>query len=296
MTVDVEDYFHVEAFAKVVSRDRWDDFPLRVEASTLRILDLFDRHGVKGTFFVLGWVAKKLPRLVGEISRRGHEIGCHSFWHRLIYNLKPEEFRSDLREATKVIEDAAQTKLRGFRAPSYSVTKRSLWALDVLAEEGYTYDSSIFPIRHDIYGFPEFPRFPVKVELGSGSTITEFPPSTVHVLGRNLPGPGGGYLRIFPLRYALWALGRIQSVDCKPGTVYIHPWEVDPEQPRIRSPLKSRLRHYTNLRRTEARLDRILASFPFAPMASVLEAHPPEATSSLSELKARYAVEAVPTH
>ncbi len=291
MTVDVEDYFHVEAFAKVVRRDRWDEYPLRVEASTLRILDLFDKHQVKAPYFVLGWVARKLPRIVCEIARRGHEVGCHSFWHRLVYGLTPEEFRSDLREATKTIEDVAQRGLRGFRAPSYSVTKRSLWALEILAEEGYTYDSSIFPIRHDIYGFPEFPRFPVRVELAGSGSITEFPPSTVRVLGRNLPGPGGGYLRIFPLRYALWALGRIQSCDSKPGTVYLHPWEVDPAQPRIQAPLKSRLRHYTNLRRTESRLDSILESFPFAPMARVLEQHPPEASCSLSDLKARYPTE-----
>ncbi len=292
LTVDVEDYFHVEAFAKLIGRDRWDGYPLRVESSTMRILDLFDRHGVKATFFVLGWVARKTPRLVSEIARRGHEIGCHSFWHRLVYGLSPEDFRSDLREATRTIEDAAQVKLRGHRAPSYSITRQSLWALDVLAEEGYAYDSSIFPIRHDIYGFPEFPRFPVKVRLrGGAATITEFPPSTVRILGRNLPGPGGGYLRIFPLAYARWALRRLEKRDRKLGTVYVHPWEVDPDQPRMNGPLRSRLRHYTNLKRTQARLDRLLGEFRFAPMGKVLEDRPPEeewmAPEAVSELGAQ---------
>jgi polysaccharide deacetylase family protein (PEP-CTERM system associated) len=284
MTVDVEDYFHVEAFAKVISRERWDGFELRVEESTRRILDIFDRHAVKATFFTLGWVARKKPRLVAEIARRGHEIGCHSFWHRLVYNLSAAEFRSDLRDATRALEDAAQVKPRGYRAPSYSITKRSLWALEILAEEGYAYDSSIFPIRHDIYGYPGFPRFPVKVDLKSaGASIAEFPPSTVSVLGKNLPGPGGGYLRIFPLRYALWALRRIGGKDRMPASVYLHPWEVDPDQPRMAGPLRSRLRHYTGLRNTAARLDTILAEFRFAPMAQVLAEHPPERAWALDE-------------
>lgn len=284
LTVDVEDYFHVEAFAKVIGRDRWDSFEPRVEQNTIRILDIFDAHGVKATFFTLGWVAQKKPRLVSEIARRGHEIACHSFWHRLVYTLSPEEFRADLRDATRALEDAAQVKLRGYRAPSYSITKRSLWALEALAEEGYEYDSSIFPIRHDIYGLPDFPRFPVSVcRKGGGRSITEFPPSTVNVFGKNLPGPGGGYLRIFPLCYALWALRRIERRDRKPGAVYLHPWEVDPDQPRMSAPLRSRLRHYTGLRHTVARLETILRAFRFAPMARVLEEHPPEGTWSLEE-------------
>jgi|RhiMethySRZTD1v2_1073278.scaffolds.fasta_scaffold29682_3 polysaccharide deacetylase family protein (PEP-CTERM system associated) len=284
LTVDVEDYFHVEAFAGVVPRDRWDSYPLRVVENTRRVLDLFDRHGVKGTFFVLGWVARKAPEIVRDIARRGHEVGCHSFWHRRIYRLSPEEFRADLREATKVIEDAAQTRLRGHRAPSYSVTKDSLWALQVLAEEGYAYDSSIFPIRHDIYGMPDFPRSVVRVELDGGASIVEFPPSTVRIFGRNLPGPGGGYLRIFPLAYARWALRRIAARDGMPGTVYIHPWEVDPGQPRIAGPLRSRLRHYTNLARTQGRLEKLLEEFPFEPMGSVLAAYPPARTVRRADL------------
>jgi len=303
MTIDVEDYFHVEAFSKQVGRERWDDYPLRVESNTRCLLDLLDRHDVKATFFVLGWVARKAPRLIAEIAHRGHEIACHSLWHRLVYNLTPEEFRADLREATSIIEDAAQTKLLGYRAPTYSITKQSLWALEILAEEGYTFDSSIFPIRHDLYGYPEFVRFPVQVQCGhsngatepatadgtasakkTATTITEFTASTVNVLGKNLPGPGGGYLRIFPLRYALWALSRIGN-EGKPATVYLHPWEVDPEQPRIPAPVRSRMRHYTGLGATARRLEKLLATFRFAPMGRVLEQHPPTQTCSLAELK-----------
>ncbi|MBI4605978.1 MAG: DUF3473 domain-containing protein [Planctomycetes bacterium] len=285
MTVDVEDYFHVEAFARVVRREDWDRYPLRVEESTRRLLDLLDRHAVKATFFVLGWIARKAPRLVAEIRRRGHELGCHSFWHRLVYTLSPEELRSDLREATRTIEDAGQVKLRGHRAPSFSVTEKSLWALEVLAEEGYEYDSSVFPIRHDVYGIPAFPRFPVRLEVGGGArSIVEFPASTVRLLGANLPGPGGGYLRILPLRYSLWALRRIVETEERPAAVYVHPWELDPGQPRLRGPLASRLRHYTGLSRAEGRLERLLSAFPFAPMGEVLltahiEAHPPSGRS-----------------
>jgi polysaccharide deacetylase family protein (PEP-CTERM system associated) len=286
LTVDVEDYFHVEAFSSTVPRTSWDGFHLRVEESTRRILDLFDRHGVKATFFVLGWVARKRPRLVAEIAGRGHEIGCHSFWHRLVYRLTPEEFRADLREATCAIEDAAGMKLRGYRAPTYSITACSLWALEILAEEGYAYDSSIFPVRHDVYGMPSFPRLPTELNLGQRRTIIEFPPSTVRVFGLNLPGPGGGYLRILPFWYSLWALGRIRRERTMPGAVYVHPWELDPEQPRVAAPLRSRLRHYTGLRRTARRLESLLRRFRFAPMGQVLQSNPPEKRLSLQDLEA----------
>ena len=290
MTVDVEDYFHVEAFRRDVSRERWDEYPLRVERNTHRLLDLFDEFDVKATFFTLGWVARKCPRLVEEIVRRGHELACHSYWHRLVYKLDPEEFRRDTEEATRALEDAGQTKLRGYRSPSFSITKRSLWALEVLAACGYRYDSSIFPVRHDVYGFPEFPRFPVSVEWSEGASersaqdatrdatasgIIEFPPCTVRLFGRNLPGPGGGYLRLFPLRYSLWALKRLESRDGRPGTIYLHPWEIDPEQPRLEGRLKSRLRHYTGLARTEVRLRTLMRRFRFAPMGKILEQYPP---------------------
>jgi len=286
LTVDVEDYFHVEAFSGQVARETWDQYPLRVVENTWRVLDLLDSHAAKATFFVLGWVARKVPRVVSEIARRGHEVGCHSFWHRLVYKLTPEEFRSDLREATRAIEDAAQVKLKGHRAPTYSITPSSAWALDILADEGYAYDSSIFPIRHDIYGFPAFPRFPVTVDLsekpgqagGNGSaptrSIVEFPASTVKILGKNIPGPGGGYLRILPLRYAHWALRRIGGREKMPASVYFHPWEIDPDQPRLGGPFRSQIRHYTRLRDTARRLETLLQAFRFAPMSRVLEMMP----------------------
>ena len=294
MTVDVEDYFHVQAFSREVRRERWDEYPLRVETNTHRLLDLFDEFDVKATFFTLGWVARKCPRLVEEIVRRGHELACHSYWHRLVYDLEPDEFRRDTEEATRALEDAGQTKLRGYRSPSFSITKRSLWALEVLAECGYHYDSSIFPVRHDVYGFPEFPRFPVSVEWSepgaseppasdatpdaTSSGIVEFPPCTIRVFGTNLPGPGGGYLRLLPLRYSLWALKRLETRDGRPGTIYLHPWEIDPEQPRLEGRLKSRLRHYTGLARTEARLRTLMRRFRFAPMGKILEQSPPDGT------------------
>jgi polysaccharide deacetylase family protein (PEP-CTERM system associated) len=286
LTVDVEDYFHVEAFSSRVDRSSWDDFPPRVEENTSRLLDLFDRHGARGTFFILGWVARKQPRLVAGIAARGHEIACHSFWHRLVHRLTPEEFRADLRDATRAIEDAAGTRLRGYRAPTYSITMESLWALEILAEEGYAFDSSIFPVRHDVYGMPSFPRAPVELDLGSGGTIVEFPPSTVRVLGVNFPGPGGGYLRILPFAYSRWAFRRIVREGKIPGVVYIHPWEIDADQPRIPAPLRSRLRHYTGLRRTEERLSWLLERFRFAPMSQVLAERAPQARLTLGDLRA----------
>ena len=214
--------------------------------------------------------------------RRGHELACHSYWHRLVYDLEPDEFRRDTEEATRALEDAGQTMLRGYRSPCFSITKRSMWALEVLAECGYRYDSSIFPVRHDVYGFPTFPRFPVSVEWSEGgsapdatsSGIVEFPPCTVRLFGANLPGPGGGYLRLFPLRYSVWALRRLETRDGRPGTIYIHPWEIDPEQPRLAGRLKSRFRHYTGLARTEARLRTLMRRFRFAPMGKILEQYP----------------------
>ena len=279
LTVDVEDFFHVEAFRKQIDQDRWGEYPLRVVDSTKRVLDLFDAQQVKATFFTLGWVARQAPSLVREIVDRGHELACHSYWHRLVYGLDPEEFRRDTREAVAALQDAAGVRVRGYRSPSYSITKRSLWALEILAEEGFAYDSSIFPIRHDTYGMPEFPRFPVRVAFGGAEPeFIEFPPSTTVFAGSNLPGPGGGYLRIFPRWYAAWALRRIERRDRRPATVYFHPWEIDPDQPRLSGPLKSRLRHYTGLRSMEKRLTSLLKQFSFAPMGDVLAHNPPTET------------------
>ena len=258
LSVDVEDYFQVEAFSRVVPRSEWDQWPSRVIRNTQRCLDLCDEFGTKGTYFVLGWVAHKFPGLVREIHDRGHEIACHSFWHRPIFSLTPEAFRQDLREARNAIEQACGERVHGYRAPTWSITRKSLWALDILAEEGFTYDSSVFPIRHDIYGYPGAKRVPHEIETTDGRKLLEYPPVTVRVLGRTLPAAGGGYLRIFPLAYTRWALRRLAEEDGRAVVVYFHPWELDPEQPRIAGPLKSRFRQYTNLGRMESHLRDLL--------------------------------------
>lgn len=262
LSVDVEDYFHVEAFSQVVRQDQWSEFPSRVEANTHRILDLFDECQVKGTFFILGWVAHRFPHLVKQIVDRGHEPACHSYWHRLIYNLSPEEFRADTLRAKACIEQAGGQQVSGYRAPSFSIVERSLWALEILAEAGFRYDSSVFPVKHDTYGIPDAPRSPYPVMTPSG-TIMECPMTTFRLPGSpNLPVGGGGYLRILPEWYTRLGLARARQENI-PLICYIHPWEVDPEQPRIAAPLKSRLRHYTNLGKTCARLKHLIESARF---------------------------------
>jgi polysaccharide deacetylase family protein (PEP-CTERM system associated) len=265
-SVDVEDYFQVEAFSDVVSRDAWSARTLRVEANTHRILDLLDNHKTEATFFVLGWVAERLPGLVREIAARGHELACHSYWHRLIYKLTPEEFREDTRRAKDIIEQAAGVPIFGYRAPSYSITAASMWALEALVEAGFTYDSSIFPIRHDVYGIPEAPRAPFRVQTAAGPLV-EFPITTFRFSrGPNLPVGGGGYLRLLPFWYTRLGFRRAKA-DNLPLIAYVHPWEVDPDQPRIAGRARSRLRHYTNLDRTYARLDGLLRLGKFTSFA-----------------------------
>lgn len=257
ISVDVEDYFHVEAFSHVVSRDSWEQYPSRVEQNTRVLLDLFDEAGVQGTFFILGWVAERHRRLVREIADRGHEIGSHSYWHRLIYNLTPDEFRADTIRARDCIEQAAGQPILGYRAPSFSIISKSAWALDILSETGIRYDSSVFPMRHDTYGVPEAPRGPFQVMTSSGP-ILEFPMATFRIgQSPNFPVGGGGYLRMLPFWYTRFGVTSM----CKEGLPvisYIHPWEVDPEQPRIAAPLKSKIRHYTNLSKTSDRLKALL--------------------------------------
>ena len=263
ISVDVEDYFHVEAFSDIVDRKNWDQYPSRVEANTKRILDLLDESGVKGTFFVLGWVAERYPNLVREIVSRGHELACHFYWHRLIFNLEPKEFREDTLRAKAVLEQAAGLPVYGYRAPSFSIVTSSLWALEILAESGFTYDSSIYPIHHDTYGIPSAPRAPFRIDTPAGP-IMEYPMSTFRMLGKhNLPVGGGGYLRMLPFWYTKLGCRRLQS-EKVPLVVYIHPWEIDPDQPRLPGRRKSVLRHYTNLKKTAGRLRRLLQSGQFA--------------------------------
>lgn len=262
ISVDVEDYFQVEAFSKVVGRESWDSYPCRVEANNHRLLDLFDETGVKGTFFILGWVAERYPQLVREITKRGHEPACHSYWHNLIYDLTPAAFRADTIRAKTVIEQACGLPIHGYRAPSFSVVARSSWAFDVLAETGFRYDSSVFPVKHDTYGIPGAPRLPFKVKTESG-TIVEFPMTTFRLgVGGNMPLGGGGYLRILPDWYTRLGV-RKAAAEGVPIVCYLHPWEVDPEQPRIAAKFKSRLRHYTNLEKMEDRLRRLISLVDF---------------------------------
>lgn len=256
VSVDVEDYFHAEVFSGVVDRSRWDSYVSRVEGNTRRLLELLGNLDLHGTFFVLGWVAERFPGLVREIAAGGHELACHSYWHRLIYKLDPAEFREDTRRAKDVIEQAAGQPVYGYRAPTYSVVDRSVWALEILVELEFTYDSSIYPIRHDRYGMPGAPRSPFRFQTPSGP-ITEFPITTFRLAGHNMPVGGGGYLRLLPRFYTRMGLKRVQK-EGVPVVIYIHPWEVDPEQPTLPLSLKSRLRHYTNLSRTFDRFQSVL--------------------------------------
>lgn len=275
MTIDVEDYFHVTAFERHIKPDEWDSYPLRVEGNTLRILDMLDEFALRATFFVLGWVAERLPSLVKEIHRRGHEIACHGYAHQLVYRLSPEEFRKDVSKAKSILENLCGERVNGYRAPSYSIMTRSLWALDVLVEEGFSYDSSIFPISHDVYGIPGGKRFPHEISTHSGR-IREFPISTYPLkIGgwqAQLPIAGGGYLRLFPAQLVARAIKSINSKENQPVIIYFHPWEIDPEQPRIRAGFKSCFRHYLNIERMELKIRHLLNSFRFSSAQAVLSA------------------------
>lgn len=267
LTIDVEDYFHASALATVAPRAQWDTLPSRVSANTRRLLDLMDDAGVKSTCFVLGWVARHDPALVREIAARGHEVSSHGFWHQLIYDQTPDEFRADVRDARALLQDLSGQPVLGYRAPSFSVVERSLWALDVLVEEGYTYDASIFPIHHDRYGIPDAPRA-IHVRQTSAGPITEVPSSTVRV-GKNLPTAGGGYFRLLPYAWTRWGIGRVNA-EGMPAIFYLHPWEIDPGQPVMPVSTLTRVRHYRNLDRCEARLTRMLRDFSFAPLRDIV--------------------------
>lgn len=270
LSVDVEDYYQVEAFASNIPLSRWPEFQPRVRENTSRVLELFARHRVKATFFVLGWIAERNGSLIREIADAGHEMASHGYDHRRVTFLNHDEFRADVRRSRQVIEDACGIKVNGYRAPTFSITPQNLWALEVLAEEGFLYDSSIFPIRHDHYGIPNAPRFGHRRELGRGMSIFEFPISTVRIAGINLPATGGGYLRLLPMAYMRWAIGRIHDHDRQSAILYFHPWELDPAQPRLEGGWKSRFRHYTNLNKTASRLAELLSNGHFEPMINLL--------------------------
>jgi len=276
-TVDVEDYYMVSGFEKQIPRARWGEFESRVVPNTKRILRLLDRHNVKATFFILGWVARHQPDLVREIQASGHEIASHGYWHHLVYRQTPEEFRNDLRTSREVIEDAIDQPINIYRAPSFSITEKSRWALDILTEEGFRIDSSIFPIHHDRYGMADAEPGIHQIATPSGP-LWEFPPSVVSWKGVNLPVGGGGYFRLYPLKLTIRWLQKINRDRQRPFIFYIHPWEVDPDQPRIQNGSRlSRLRHYVNLSRTERRLETILENFQFAPAGNVVPQQWPSA-------------------
>ena len=262
MSVDVEDYFQVEAFAGSVSRESWDQWPSRVVNNTRRILEMFAHYQIRATFFFLGWVAHRFPGLVREVHNAGHELACHSYWHRPVYKLTADEFRKDTRMAVDALQQAAGARILGYRAPTWSITKQCAWALDILAQEGFAYDSSIYPIQHDLHGTPDGHRFAYTHLCEGGGKLIEFPPTTLRLGGVNFPAAGGGYLRIFPLAYTRWAFRHVEA-QRQPVVVYIHPWELDPEQPRVAAKLRSRVRHYTNLHRTEHRLRALLQEYCF---------------------------------
>jgi len=269
MSVDVEDYFQVSAFDGVVSRQSWAERESRVVVNTERLLGLFDEAGVRATFFVLGWVAERHPDLVRRIVALGHELASHGYLHQLVYDLSREEFRDDVRRAKALLESTSGVPVLGYRAPSYSIVERSLWALDVLIEEGFAYDSSIFPIHHDRYGIPDAPRH-AHVRSSEAGSILEAPGSTVRCGGVNIPVGGGGYFRLLPYSVTRWGFSRINDIEHRPAIFYLHPWEVDPEQPRIEVGAISRIRHYRNLHKTASRLRTLMSEFAFSTMADVL--------------------------
>jgi polysaccharide deacetylase family protein (PEP-CTERM system associated) len=258
LSFDVEDYFHVSNFENIVSFDDWGKFESRVETNTHKILDVLGERGIAATFFVLGWVAEKFPHLVRAIADGGHEVGTHSYRHRLIYTLDPKEFRSDLRQSIDLVEQASGQKVLGHRAPSFSITEQSLWAIDVMMQEGLRYDSSVFPIHHHRYGIPSAPRAPYEIRPG----FWEFPIATAKLGKTNLPVAGGGYFRLYPYAITRWGM-RQMNTDKLPVMVYLHPWEFDPDQPRLNASMQARFRHYNNLGKTTARLRRLCQEFQF---------------------------------
>ncbi|MFM7066062.1 MAG: XrtA system polysaccharide deacetylase [Gammaproteobacteria bacterium] len=259
LSCDVEDYFQVAAFDGVLSRGGWEHQPRRVDRNTHAVLDLFARCGVKGTFFTLGWVADRHPELIRRMAAEGHEVASHGYDHAKVTTLTPAQFRADIRRTKALLEDLSGQAVRGYRAPSYSIGRDNLWALDVLQEEGHLYSSSIYPIRHDHYGMPEAPRFAFRTRPEG---LLELPVTTVDVAGQHLPCGGGGYFRLLPYRLCRWALRRVNQHDRRAGIFYFHPWEIDPGQPRVAgAPLRSRLRHYVNLHSMARRLERLLRDF-----------------------------------
>jgi polysaccharide deacetylase family protein (PEP-CTERM system associated) len=265
LTIDVEDYFHVSAFASHVSREDWDRLPCRVERNVDAILGILDQHATHATFFMLGWVAERNPALVRRIVERGHELASHGYDHRRATEQSRDEFKQDITRSKKLLEDISGVPVHGYRAPSFSIGDGNLWALECLSEAGYRYSSSVYPIRHDHYGMLGAPRFAFTPQGCRG--LLELPLTTVRLFNQNMPAGGGGYFRLMPYSLSRWLLKRVNTVDRQPCIFYFHPWEIDPQQPRFRgASAKTRFRHYLNLHRTENRLRRLLADFAWDPI------------------------------
>ena len=272
LTIDVEDYFHVSAFEKNIAPATWEEFPQRALRNTHRVLDILDYWGLRGTFFVLGWVARRHPGLIKRIAAAGHEVACHGYAHQRITTMTRQAFEKDVTKARKLLQDLSGQPVDGYRAPSYTITAQTQWALEVLIDAGFTYDSSIFPIKHDLYGMPGAARFPHDIVCQNG-IIKEFPPTTISLnlsgWKVNLPVAGGGYLRLLPVKWISAAFSHLNQGG-NPCMLYFHPWEIDPNQPRIKSSFKSRFRHYLNLETTEGKLRSLFARHRFTSMRSVL--------------------------
>jgi len=273
LTVDVEDYFQVSALAPHIPRSEWERIPCRAERNVDVILDLLAQSGAQATFFTLGWIAERYPAIVRRIVGAGHELASHGYAHLRIHEQTREEFRQDIRRAKALLEDLGGAEVRGYRAPSFSVGRKTLWAFDCIAEAGYRYSSSVYPIRHDLYGMPEAPRFPYKAHDG----LLEIPVTTARLLNRNLPAGGGGYFRLLPYCVSRALIRRVNHAERRSAVFYIHPWELDPGQPRVPgTSLKTRFRHYLNLHRTQPRLRRLLRDFRWRSVEAVfLSSHAP---------------------
>ena len=272
MTVDVEDWHHS---IDSIPFDQWDNYESRVEASTYKILDVFQEANVKATFFVLGYIAEKYPSLVKEISSRGHELATHGHSHRLIYKLTPQEFREDLKKSISIIEDTGQQKVLGFRAPYWTITKESYWALDILMEEGIKYDSSIFPIKTYLYGIPDSPVYPYTIKEAYGKKLIEFPPSTIKILGKNIPFAGGFYMRLLPYWFIKYGIKRVNREN-KSAIIYTHPPEFDPDKPILKLPFMERILHYYNLNVMEGKITQLITESKFGTLKELLNQMVPD--------------------
>jgi len=270
LTIDLEDYYQVSAFSDTFVVDQWDNYPSRVEHNTAKLLSILDEGNARATFFTLGWVARKYPKLIKEIADRRHEVACHSNVHRSVYAMSADEFRTDTLDAKKLLEDIIGVPVLGYRAPSFSITRNSLWAYEILVELGFSYDSSVFPIKHPNYGWPRAPRFPFMIRTAGGS-ILEFPMPTLQLAGVRAPIGGGAYLRLLPYWFTRWALRYINQGEALSACVYLHPWELDSEQPRMQGSMSARLRHYFGLKGAEAKLRRMLLDFEVQPMNSLID-------------------------